>query len=150
MAIVVDCFCINPARITKLYGTLVCKGDSTADRSHRFAKILNAPEAPLIVTREQLEELGGIEPPSKPTSTLNGHGANDTAFDVAGFIDRNGLDVSAPGPWQGGTRWELNTSPMCNHGGDGPYLLQHASGAISAGCHHNSCMNSWGWRDVRA
>ena len=35
----------NPARITKLYGTLSGKGDNTADRPHRFSKITYIPKA---------------------------------------------------------------------------------------------------------
>lgn len=37
---------------------------------------------------------------------------------------------------------------MCDHHGDGPNVIQHASGAITAGCHHDSC--SWTWQDQRA
>lgn len=144
--IVVDRKVFNPARITKLYGTLVCKGDSTPDRPHRFAKIIDRPETIAIVTREQLEELAGPAP--KPAAAAVNGRANGTAFDLTGFIARNNLDVTEPGPWNGGTRWELKTSPFCDHGGDGPYILQHATGAISASCHHNSC--SWTWADLRA
>lgn len=35
----------NPARITKLYGTLSGKGDNTAERPHRFSKITYIPNA---------------------------------------------------------------------------------------------------------
>jgi hypothetical protein len=34
----------NPARITKLYGTWARKGDSTPDRPHRLARVLEVPE----------------------------------------------------------------------------------------------------------
>lgn len=43
-AVVVDTGNFNPARIWKLYGTAVCKGDSTPDRPHRLARILEVPE----------------------------------------------------------------------------------------------------------
>jgi hypothetical protein len=39
-AVVIDLSVFNAARIWKLYGTLVCKGDSTPERPHRMAKIL--------------------------------------------------------------------------------------------------------------
>jgi hypothetical protein len=39
----VDASVFNPARITKLYGTMTCKGDSTPDRPHRRSRILEIP-----------------------------------------------------------------------------------------------------------
>ena len=38
---------------------------------------------------------------------------------------------------------------MCEHHGDGAaHIEQHAAGAITAGCHHESC--KWTWHDLRA
>ena len=42
--VVVDVGNYNPARIWKVYGTLVCKGDSVPERPHRMACLLEAPE----------------------------------------------------------------------------------------------------------
>ena len=42
--VTVDTGVYNAARITKLYGTMVCKGDSTEDRPHRRSQILSVPE----------------------------------------------------------------------------------------------------------
>ena len=41
--VVVDVGNYNPARIWKVYGTLVAKGDSLPERPHRMARILEAP-----------------------------------------------------------------------------------------------------------
>ena len=41
--VVVDVGVYNPARIWKVYGTLAAKGDSTPDRPHRLARILEVP-----------------------------------------------------------------------------------------------------------
>lgn len=149
-AISIDTSVFNPSRITKLFGTLVCKGDSTPDRPHRFAKIVSTPDSLQVVSREQLEELAGPAPSVTPKPAANGYNHNGTTFDVAGFIARNNFDVTEPGPWEGGSRWEFRVSPMCEHGGDGPFIVQHASGALSAGCHHDSCKGHWGWSDLRA
>ncbi len=143
----VDTSVFNPARITKLFGTLVCKGDSTDDRPHRMAAIVDAPETPEVVPLALLEELAG--PPAKTTTkptTFTGD-----SFDLESFISRHGLDVTPPAAWKGsGTIWELKTSPLCDHGGDGPYIGKHPDGAIVAGCHHDSCKGRWGWSDLRA
>jgi hypothetical protein len=39
----VDGTTINAGQIWKLYGTMARKGDSTADRPHRMARILSVP-----------------------------------------------------------------------------------------------------------
>jgi len=42
--VTVDTTVFNPARITKVYGTRVCKGDHTPSRPHRQARLLHVPE----------------------------------------------------------------------------------------------------------
>jgi hypothetical protein len=42
--VAIDLSVFNPSRIWKLYGTLSCKGDSTADRPHRRSRLLEVPE----------------------------------------------------------------------------------------------------------
>ncbi len=53
----VDRKVFNPSRICKVYGTEVRKGEATAERPHRFARVLEVPEALKVVTREQLEAI---------------------------------------------------------------------------------------------
>lgn len=150
----------NASRIWKLYGTLACKGDATTDRPHRWARIVEEPGNE-IVTREQLIAFAGeaqspaarqLGPANRAATPAVMGGQQDlTPFDVQDFIDRHSLDVDGPYEWHGsqgnGLKWIFRTSPMCEHHGDGPHLLQHASGAVSAACHHNSCY--WNWRELR-
>ena len=147
--VTVDQTVFNPARIWKLYGTLACKGDDTKERPHRMSKILTSPEALTIVAPELLQELAGEIP--NESRILAPTPGDYAPFDIEAFISRNALDVQGPEPWRGkqgnGSRWLFNKSPMCDHDGDGPYIVCHASGAITAGCHHNSC--SWTWKELR-
>ena len=53
----VDTTTYNAARITKLYGTVSCKGDSTEERPHRRSKILYAPEKRVPVAIELLQQI---------------------------------------------------------------------------------------------
>ncbi len=135
----------NPARISKLYGTLVCKGDNTPDRPHRMAKILECPETMSVVEIPLLEDLAGEAAPA-----VTQHGATSTGqpFNAEAFILRHGLEVGEPGTNGSGTTWEFQKSPMCEHHRDGPWITQFSNGALSAGCHHNSC--NWTWHDLRA
>lgn len=43
--VLVDLTVFNAARITKLYGTMTCKGDSTPDRPHRRSRVLEIVES---------------------------------------------------------------------------------------------------------
>lgn len=134
----------NPARIWKLYGTLARKGDHTVERPHRLARILDAERIEVVPTR-LLEKLAAeVTAPETPKRhERNGHGQ---AFDVQVFLDRLHLDVDGPRSWNGGRLWVLRSNPLCVH--PDCHVEQHASGAISAGCFHNSC--SWTWVDLRA
>lgn len=145
--VTVDTTVHNPARIIKLYGTLACKGDSTPDRPHRMAIITDVPEPLDAVPIEMLEELGGATIAAQNTVAVPNRTGSQT-FDAADFISRANLDVSEPHEIAGTKTWTVNTSPLCEHHGDGPWLTQFASGALSAGCHHNSC--AWDWHDLRA
>lgn len=151
-AVKVDTTVYNPARIWKLYGTWACKGDSTKERPHRLAKVTFAPEI-VCLTADMLFWLAGQAPVADAPTPRNHHlGGSSEPFDVPGFIQRHGFEVDGPSDFTGkqgkGVKWTFRKSPMCDHDDDGPYLIQHATGAVSAGCHHNSC--SWTWHDLRA
>ena len=44
-AATVDTSCFNPSRLVKLPGTFARKGDSTDDRPHRLARVLEVPQS---------------------------------------------------------------------------------------------------------
>jgi replicative DNA helicase len=52
----------NPARITKLYGTLARKGDSTPQRPHRWSGLLEVPELKRAVPLDKLAALAALAP----------------------------------------------------------------------------------------
>ncbi len=152
-AVKIDTSVYNPARIWKLYGTWACKGDSTEERPHRMAKVTFTPAEVVTVTSDMLFCLAGQAPaPEQPKQTNQRSGGTLEPFDVPGFVQRHGLQVDGPSDFTGkqgkGVKWTFRVSPMCDHDDDGPFLIQHATGAVSAGCHHNSC--SWTWKELRA
>jgi hypothetical protein len=64
----IDTRVFNPARICKLYATMVRKGDGTPDRPHRRSAILHIPAPLEVVPRELLEALAA-EAPSETAKT---------------------------------------------------------------------------------
>lgn len=140
----VDTSVHNPARIWKLYGSLACKGTDTAERPHRMARLLQVPDQLLVVDRKQLESLA--QPKAENAAVQKNPDLKP--FDVDEFIRRHDLKVNGPDPWRDtGRRWTFLTSPMCEHHGDGPFIVQFENGSVSAGCHHDSCL--WRWQDLR-
>jgi hypothetical protein len=148
----VDTGNFNPARIWKLYGTMACKGDDVPGRPHRMAHIIDAPQDLQLVPSELLQALAA-EAPQPAAAPRQDHAGGGQVFDVADFIRRHGLEVEGPHDWNGkqgpGRKWTFRKSPMCDHHGDGPHIEQHASGAVTAGCPHNSCKGKWTWQDLR-
>lgn len=76
-----DTSVFNAARITKVYGTAVCKGDHTAERPHRLSKILSVPDKLISVPIELLKALAS-EAPAEPeakkkNSTKSQKNSND-------------------------------------------------------------------------
>lgn len=49
----------NAARISKLYGTLSCKGDSLSERPHRIARLIDVPDSMIVVPLPLLQDFGG-------------------------------------------------------------------------------------------
>jgi len=145
--VTVDTSVSNPARIWRLYGTLARKGDETADRPHRRSRLLHVPDSITVASRADLERLAALVPVDIPRH--GGARRDGQALDVAAWLDRVGIQVARSRPWQGGTLHELDGCPMDDtHERDrAAYVVQHASGAPAAGCHHARC--NWTWRELR-
>jgi len=144
-AVVIDTGVYNAARITKLYGTKVCKGDSTEDRPHRCSQLLTIPESLVPVPTSLLQELARLHPADHK---LVYQPSNGTRFDLQAFIRRYGLVVAREKPWNGHLVLELEVCPFnAEHRRDSS-LIQFASGAIGFQCFHNSC-HGRRWQDVR-
>jgi hypothetical protein len=135
----------NAARIWKLYFTLTAKGDSTAARPHRWSRIIEAGEPEATVALEQLAALAELAPRELVEEPIP---SNTSHFDVDNWLQAHGLQAKRS-PWNGGWRWKLDDCPFSDAHSDGAYVVQLTNGAISAGCHHNSCQGK-GWRELRA
>src|SRR5579884_392910 len=86
-AVQVDKSVYNPARLTKLYGTLAAKGEHSAERPHRLTAILEQPDALLPVSSELLEKLASMGRRVSVTE-LTGQ---DTCVDALAVPDVNKL-----------------------------------------------------------
>jgi hypothetical protein len=132
----VDLKNFNAARIWKLYGTLACKGDDMADRPHRRAAIIEGKNLGLV-SADLLQKLASFAPEPEKHHATNGH---YQPFNLDDFISRHGIALKRESAWNGGRRLILETCPWNpEHNRGEAFIIQFASGAIGAGCHHNGC-----------
>ncbi len=152
-AVTVDLTTFNPARIWKLYGTVSRKGDSTPERPHRLAHIIDIPLDLSPVPIEKLEALAALVAPAKvETPAYRGNG---TPFDLSQWIQRHNIPAKGPHDWRdesgaAGTKWIFDICPWNpEHTNKSAYMAQRGNGAIVAGCRHNGCASK-GWKELRA
>lgn len=147
-AIMLDQTVYNPARIWKLYGTLVCKGDNTPERPHRMSRLLETPSPIRTISREELEVIATVEhvPTVHPTHTLRKFYEKFTA---AHFIQKHNIGVKSEDSYQGGTRYHLEVCSWdSNHTDNSAIIVQYADGRLAANCSHDGCEGK-GWKDFR-
>ena len=140
----VDQSVFNPARISKLYGTMAQKGANTKERPHRMSRILSAPKQMQVVSRELLEKLANDRPvETAPTKTEYNSG-----FDIEDWLDRYGLRYEVK-PWKDVTRYILDECPFDqSHKAPDAIVMKQPTGAVSFKCFHNSCQGH-DWRELR-
>jgi len=151
----VDISNYNAARISKLIGTVTTKGDDTVDRPHRRSKILSKPAHWKKVELEQMKELAQQLPQknnpqngSHPGNVSNAATASN--FVLKNFIDEHNLQVVRKSRWNdNATRYILEECPWREHSDRrSAYIIEFDSGALAAGCHHDSCSHE-NWFSLR-
>jgi hypothetical protein len=148
--VTVDATTGNAARVWKLYGTLVCKGDPIPQRPHRCARLVEVPDTCVVVSNAHLRTLAALVP-APPTLARHDSSRTRAPFDLAAWIAHHKLPVVSHGPWgTGGAKWIVNPCPWnADHTNRAMYIVQFANGAIVAGCHHQSCAGK-DWHALRA
>jgi len=160
-----DVSVFNAARISKIYGTMVCKGDNLPDRPHRLSQILEATEKLVPVSNELLQAIGNIVRPAISGSLAEGTmrtalmaehrrlSADKAASErVQSFLARHHIGVrhtkEGNGKWR--NRWILEQCPFCESGDGAAVLTVSDEGKIGFRCQHNRCSEPRKrWADFR-
>ena len=134
----------NAARITKVYGTLVAKGDTTEDRPHRLSRLIEVPSRLDIVEPQLLHSLASRIVAGTRVKRTRGK------FDLDVWIAEHDLPVVETKSWNGaGRRFILNPCPWnSEHQNKAAFIVQFEHGAIAAGCHHKGCAHN-DWNSLR-
>ena len=145
----IDQVVFNPARLTKLYGTMVRKGENTQDRPYRLARILCLPEARRSVSLHLLKKLAATVPSHKtPQAKITE--VETGQFDLEAYLKRYGVEVVQVKPYSGGV---LHCLQEClfdpYHKNNEAALGRTAAGILFYQCFHNSCKGRT-WAEARA
>lgn len=145
-AVEVDVSVFNASRISKLYGTVAAKGDSTPDRPHRLSRMLDIPDTLEPVSLELLEAFAGKPEPQQQRAT-----SHSTNFNLVDWISRHGIQIErGPVPDNGSDKWVLKACPFNpDHKAPDAALFRNPSGALIFKCFHASCADKK-WQDFRA
>lgn len=145
----IDQAVFNPARLTKLYGTMVKKGDNTADRPHRLSKILSLPNTRQAVPLDLLEKLATTIPSQDKPQAKNIE-AGGGRLNLDAYLKWYGVEVVMVKPHGGGFIYCLRECLFDpSHNGNEAAIGQTAEGMMYYQCFHNSC-NGRTWAEARA
>lgn len=142
----VDTTTYNAARIVKLYGTVACKGDHTADRPHRKSYIIEVPKKIIPVEQQLLEKfsiMNNVNPIKETEKTSK-------PLSVKDYLQSHGIEISHEKPYEdGATCYVLKKCPWNDeHTDKSAYVIEFPNGKIVAGCHHDSCSGE-NWKTLQ-
>ena len=134
------------SRVTKLYGTLMQKGNDEPDRPHRLSKLIFIPDDIKITGLSLIKHIADMLP--KPEPKTYNRNYNNT-FDLRDFISKHGIRVKQESNYSGGTRFTLEECIFDpSHKGKDAAIFLRSDGIIGYHCFHNSC-SDYQWKDVR-
>lgn len=153
----VDTTVYNPARISKLYGTVARKGDDTPNRPHRKSRILEMPDEIEIVSPEKLHAVVSALAPPPPTpapQTTQKTGSGDDGFTLDKWLSQWGTALPTYHAKPKESFWRsFYVFDVCpwdpSHTNRSAFMGQMISGPIIARCHHDGCAGNQ-FRELRA
>ncbi len=138
----------NPARLTKLYGTVVRKGDNTKDRPHRLARIISSPDARQPVPVDLLEKIAREGEPESAQRTRP-HGQAKGNFDLAAYLAHYGVKVVKEKRHGDAVLYCLQKCVFDpSHSDNEAAIGQAADGKLFYQCFHDSCKGRT-WANAR-
>lgn len=140
----------NPARLTRFYGTINCKGDNTVDRPHRKSFILDVGNDEKYSTVEDLKMIindlsGNIKPDKERNIKKIVNKNNHKGSTLEECLINSGINISHIKNEDDRRIHVLDSCPFKDHHTDkSAYVIEFYNGYIKAGCHHESCRdNDW-------
>ena len=145
----IDTAVFNPARITKLYGTIATKGASTPERPHRRSEIIRKPEkveatSMTLIRNIAAERQKAVSPQENPRQ----RGAA-SSFDLDHFLSDHHIEVIKKIPISTGMKYQLAECPFdSSHKHGDAAVFAYSNGSFGFHCFHNSCAG-YHWHEFR-
>lgn len=145
----IDTAVFNPARITKLYGTIATKGASTPERPHRRSGIIRKPEkveaTPMTLIRNIAAERQKAVPPQENPRQRSAA----SSFDLDQFLSDHHVEVIKKIPISTGMKYQLAECPFdSSHKRGDAAVFAYSNGSYGFHCFHNSCAG-YHWHEFR-
>lgn len=139
----------NPARLTKVIGTHVRKGENIPERPHRRAKIISMPAEPKILSNEQLKQLSDAYVSKLTTEKHPINNNKRFDFDVEAYLNHYGINVVDIKNHGTGILYCLEECVFDpSHRPNKASIGQAESGKLFYQCFHNSCRYHT-WEEAR-
>jgi hypothetical protein len=154
IALKVDTQVSNPARLTKLYGTGVRKGDDIPERPHRRSWVLHTPNPWPTVTLEYLAAWADEHAPeTDPGTNAQERGTTGEAdggrLDVRRYLEAHGMEVVGTKRHGTATLYLLRHCVFNEgHTAKEAAIGQHDDGRLFYQCFHDSCRGRT-WNEAR-
>lgn len=143
----IDVTTYNASRIIKLFGCQSCKGENTAERPHRYTKILNIPEEIQLTDINILKEFVNTNMISNTTSIVPVTQSNESVStkskvvkinNVTRWLDHYGISYRFEKKYQNGDMYLLDICPF-NNEHTCSFIEHFNDDNVMFKCHHNSC-----------
>jgi hypothetical protein len=154
----IDGTTFNAARLMRIPGTLNMKGDSTEDRPHRDAKLIDIPSALEIVSREQLEQIASESQDQDSTQPRDSHNSSTGPASASPQLEavlkaldeQHGITAKGPEPYKEGSSKYILSACLFNssHGGTSVAIIEHHGRQPAYCCLHDECRYKRKWGDV--
>ena len=144
----IDTAVFNPARITKLYGTVARKGANTPDRPHRPSRIIRKPDH-IEETSMALVRNVAAERKQTVAAAENPRQRGTASFDLERFLSDRGVQVMNKVSISSGTKYPLAECPFDHsHKNGDAAVFAYSDGSYGFHCFHNSCAG-YHWHEFR-
>lgn len=141
----------NAGRISKVYGSLAAKGDSTVDRPHRTAHLHPSDQPPMAVSRARLTALAAEAP--KKSASFTGNSVGQIAPEkIEEFLAEAKIThrerISNDRDFR--HKWLLDNCWFdASHTATSVFVAINNEGKLAYHCSHDSCLDKE-WKTFRA
>lgn len=145
----IDTAVFNPARITKVYGTIATKGASTPERPHRRSGIIRKPEKIETTPMDLIRNIASERQKAVVPQENSRQRGTAYSFNLDQFLSDHHIEVTRKIPISTGMKYQLAECPFdSSHKHGDAAVFAYNNGSYGFHCFHNSCAG-YHWHEFR-